>query len=254
VVETDQTTGATKVYRPFYSFQHGGPATRDRAFWYANRRPSLAGPEAGSDVYLSLVDLDFRPWARQPPMLQVLTTCTNRNLADNLRRQGDRIGLELQQVAPLARIRWVGKLTLPVRPPQRNGARWRLLSHLNLNHLSLADAREGCDALKEMLRLYDFEAGTADLVEAVLAVEPEGVIERIAGAPASGFARGVKVTVQFDREKCLDTGPYLFACVLERFLGLYTSVNSFSQLVAKVKNEKGELKRWPPRAGKQAFL
>ncbi len=254
VSEIDQASGATKEYRPFYSFRHGGPETRGRAFWYTTRRESLAGPEAGSDVYISLVDLDFKPWTRQPPVLQVLTTCTNRELARNLLREGERIGLQLQQVAPLSRIRWAGPLAPPIRPPRGDRARWRLLSHLSLNHLSLADEGEGLDALKEILRLYDFTDGTADLVEGLLAVAAESVVERVAGGPASGFARGVKVTLEFDRQRCLGTGVYLFASVLEHFLGLYTSINSFTQLAAKVRNEKGELKRWPPRAGRQQLL
>jgi type VI secretion system protein ImpG len=254
VVEIDQVTGATREYSPFYSFRHGGPATQGRAFWYTTRRPSLAGAKTGSEVYISLIDLGFRPWTRHAPVLQVDTTCTNRELIRNLRSQGQGIGLQLQQVAPLRAIRWVGPLTDAVRPPRKHGAHWRLLSHLSLNHLSLADTRDGCEALKEVLRLYNFAEGMADVVEAILSVEPQAVVERVAGAPASGFARGVKATVTFDRQKCLDVGPYLFACVLERFLGLYVTLNSFSQLVAKVRNEKGELKRWPPRAGNQQFL
>jgi len=39
--------------------------------------------------------------------------------------------------------------------------------------------------------------------------------------------------------------------VLEHFFGLYVSMNSFSQLVVRVKQREGELKRWPPRAGDQ---
>ena len=52
----------------------------------------------------------------------------------------------------------------------------------------------------------------------------------------------------------LNAGVFLFASVLERFLGLYTSVNSFTQTVAKVRHRPGELKRWAPRAGEMALL
>jgi type VI secretion system protein ImpG len=62
------------------------------------------------------------------------------------------------------------------------------------------------------------------------------------------------VSVEFDEEKYVGTGLYLFASVLERFLGLYASVNSFSQLVARVRQKEGVLKRWPPRAGDQPLL
>ena len=50
------------------------------------------------------------------------------------------------------------------------------------------------------------------------------------------------------------TGVYLFACVLERFLGLYVSINSFSQLVGKTKQSEGIFKRWRPRAGEIQLL
>ncbi|MCI0423931.1 MAG: type VI secretion system baseplate subunit TssF, partial [Acidobacteria bacterium] len=46
----------------------------------------------------------------------------------------------------------------------------------------------------------------------------------------------------------------LFASVLERFLGLYASVNSFSQLVARTQQREGVLKQWPARAGVQIVL
>ena len=41
--------------------------------------------------------------------------------------------------------------------------------------------------------------------------------------------------------------------VLERFLGLYVSINAFSELVMKTR-QRGELKRWAPRSGFQALL
>ena len=47
---------------------------------------------------------------------------------------------------------------------------------------------------------------------------------------------------------------FLFACVLERFLGLYANINSFSQLIAKTKQGEGKYKKWPPRAGEVPLL
>ena len=45
------------------------------------------------------------------------------------------------------------------------------------------------------------------------------------------FARGTQVEMEFDEEQFVGGGVYLFATVLEYFLGLYVSMNSFSQLV-----------------------
>jgi type VI secretion system protein ImpG len=49
-------------------------------------------------------------------------------------------------------------------------------------------------------------------------------------------------------------GVFLFAAVLERFLGLYVTVNSFNQLVARTSQREEVLKRWPPRTGDQVLL
>jgi type VI secretion system protein ImpG len=50
------------------------------------------------------------------------------------------------------------------------------------------------------------------------------------------------------------SGLFLFASVLEKFLGLYSSLNSFSQLVVSTRQRKEILKRWPPRAGEQILV
>ena len=68
------------------------------------------------------------------------------------------------------------------------------------------------------------------------------------------FCRGIEVTIEFDEQQYVGSGVFLFASVLENFLGLYTSLNSFSQLVAKTKQRKELLKQWPPRAGEQILL
>jgi type VI secretion system protein ImpG len=117
--------------------------------------------------------------------------------------------------------------------------------------------------LQEVLRLYDFsdpESGqhladvNRQLIEGILSVRSQRVVRRTGGPTASGFGRGLEVTIEFDEEKYIASGLYLFASVLERFLGLYASINSFSQLVAKTKQGEGYLKRWSPRAGEQRLL
>ena len=47
---------------------------------------------------------------------------------------------------------------------------------------------------------------------------------------------------------------FLLASVLERFLGLYASINSFSQLVLSTQQREDVVKTWPPRAGEQIVL
>ena len=66
--------------------------------------------------------------------------------------------------------------------------------------------------------------------------------------------RGVETTIEFDEERYVGSGIYLFASVIERFLGLYVSLNSFNQLVAKIKQREEVFKQWPPRVGEQTLL
>ena len=69
-----------------------------------------------------------------------------------------------------------------------------------------------------------------------------------------GFARGTRIEMEFDEEQFSGAGAYLFASVLERFFGLYVSMNSFSQLVARSRQRKEPLEEWPPRAGQSVLI
>ena len=113
--------------------------------------------------------------------------------------------------------------------------------------------------MREILRLYEFAdpegrepwaaAISRQMIDGILSVTSRRVVGRIGSAIASGFARGLEVTIEFDEAKYAGGGPFLFACVLERFLGLYASINSFTQLVGKSRQQEGYFKKWPPRAG-----
>jgi type VI secretion system protein ImpG len=270
VTSFDPGKSTTTEYQPFYSFRHGQAREKQRAFWYTSRRPSLVKEDQGTDVYLHLVDLDFEPRRPAESVLHVQAACTNRDLPNILRKIGDKLLFDLEASAPLAAIRCLRSPTPSLRPPPRRGAHWRLVSHLSLNHLSLSDPAhdgglptgEGCAALKEILRLYDFSdpdsgqelgAVARKVIDGILSVTSRRVVGRTGSPTASGFARGLEVTIDFDERQYVGVGMFLFACVLERFLGLYASINSFTQLVGKTRGE-GYFKKWPPRAADQQLL
>jgi type VI secretion system protein ImpG len=263
VVSGDANTGEATEYTPFYSYRHGESQATRRAFWYAVRRPSMVENDDGTDVYLTLVDLDFNPRSPDEPRLIVRTTCTNRDLPLRLQQAGEDLFFKLEKTAPLHRIRCLRTPSTPMRPPLRRGAHWRLLSHLSLNHLSLSDPVEGLAALKEMLRLYDFSdpntggsqaTVTRQIIEGLTELSSRPVVGRTGGPVSSGFCRGTEVTLEFDEQKYAGSGWFLFACVLERFLGLYVSLNSFTQLAVRTQQRQGVLKVWPPRAGERPLL
>jgi type VI secretion system protein ImpG len=270
VTGVDATRSTTTEYQPFYSFRHGQAREKQRAFWYTSRRPSLVKDDQGTEVYLHLVDLDFNPRQPAESVLVMRTKCTNRDLPNILRKIGDKLTFDLEAAAPLSGIRCLRSPTPSLRPPPQRGAHWRLVSHLCLNHLSLSDPRdesalstgEGCAALKEILRLYDFSdpetgqelgAVARKVIDGILSVTSRRVVDRTGSPTSSGFARGLEVTIKFDERNFAGIGVFLFACVLERFLGLYASINSFTKLVGKTR-EEGYFKKWPPRAAEHQLL
>jgi type VI secretion system protein ImpG len=62
------------------------------------------------------------------------------------------------------------------------------------------------------------------------------------------------VDLEFDEEQYAGGSVFLFGSVLEKFFGLYSAVNSFSQLSISSQQRQGELKIWPPRTGEQVIL
>lgn len=247
-------------YLPFYSFKHSMNEKAQRAFWQASRRQSERKGDRGTEVYLTLVDLDFRPTLpRQTDSLHVDITACNRDLPEQLRfgdkAEGD---LELQGGGPVRTVRFLNKPSKTVRPPLRHAVQWRLISHLSLNYLSLVGgSSQGSDpeALREILTLYNFEdrPEIRHMIQSLTGIQGRQIVRRISTGFGIGPARGIETELTFDEGRLAGSGVFLYASVLERFLGLYVSINSFSRMVASSR-QRGVLKQWPPRAGDQILL
>ncbi|HYJ90045.1 MAG TPA: type VI secretion system baseplate subunit TssF, partial [Pyrinomonadaceae bacterium] len=80
------------------------------------------------------------------------------------------------------------------------------------------------------------------------------VIRQIGQRIGSGFVRGLETIITVDEEQFVGSGMYLFACILDRFLGLYVSLNSFNQLALRSQQRVELIKRFAPRAGEQTLL
>jgi len=249
--------GEKKEYQPFYSVKHVIDRAKQQIFWYATRRQARvsAAVDPGTEVYVNLVDLAFTPTSASNWVIDVQATCLNRDLPRRLPFGGGQPHMHLADGGPV-KIECLTQPTPTLRPPRRHAAMWRLISNLSLNHLSVSGGADGADALREVLKMYDFadSAETRAKVESIQAVTSKRVVGRAGGATAGGFCRGLEVAIKFDETRFSDNGLFLFAAVIERFLGLYCSINSFSQLVALSTKREGEMKRWPPRASEKVLL
>lgn len=250
-------------FQPFYSTRHGLDVRRQRAFWKSARRPAPVRADMldqGTEVFLSFVDLDFRPDLPLDWTIHVETTCLNRDLPRRLPFGGGQPRLQSVGEASLAKVTCITRPTRTLRPPLGQGTRWRLVSHLALNHLSLVDTEDGAAALREILRLYDFadSSQTRIMIDGLTSIKAERVtgrvVQRVSGKDSTFFCRGLDVQLSFDEDNFTDGSVLLFASVLERFLALYCSLNSFVKTTAVTNKRDGVLHRWPPRSGETVLL
>jgi type VI secretion system protein ImpG len=146
------------------------------------------------------------------------------------------------------------KPTSTLRPPIGKVALWRLISHLSLNYLSLVE--DGREALQEILKLYDFteSAYLEKQVAGITRVASRRHAARMVSENGIAFVRGTRVEIELDEEQFVGGGAFLFASVLEHFLGLYATMNSFTQMVASSRQRKEVLKEWAPRAGQRILV
>jgi type VI secretion system protein ImpG len=254
VVSANPQTQEVTHFEPFFSYRHGRSREKNQTFWHATRRASAKRNDEGTDMFLSLVDLSGRPAKANVETLTVRCLCTNRDLPARLPFGNEAGDFELEGMPSIRRILTLKKPTPALRPPVGKAALWRLISQLSLNYLSLVG--EGREALQEILRLYNFSDSTylEKQIQGITKISSRRHFARVISENGITFVRGTQVEAAFDEEQFVGGGVYLFASVLERFLGLYVSMNSFSQLVARTSQRKEPLKEWPPRAGQTVLL
>jgi type VI secretion system protein ImpG len=244
----------TEVYAPYFSFDHHMEAAGQKAFWISKRMPATGQGLQGTDVLLSFVDLDFKPTLPAARSVYAHVLCTNRHMAEEVPAGA---ALQIEEAAPLHAITMLKKPTLQRDPPLGGESLWRLISHLSLNHLSLSNEEGSLKALREMLNLYSAEDDphTLQQIAGIRNMSTRRVVRRVLGDTAwQGFARGLEVRLEFDESLYVGSSAYLMAAVLNRFLAMYTAINSFTQLRITSLQREGTWKQWPPMAGDQIIL
>jgi len=260
-VEAISPDGQKIEYRPFYGFNHQMKDRSDVAYWHANRRAAeihrQEDIDTGTEMYISLVDLNFQPDIPDNWVLNVKTTCLNRDLPGRLPFGGGQPYLQLGEGnAPLSSVQCLTPPTKTKRIELKDSTRWRLISHLNLNHISLTDSENGADVLREILTLYNFDdsPSTRSLIDGVVSISSKPIMSRVKDQGISALCRGLEVTLVLDEDRFEGQGLFLFASVLERFFALYAPINSFTKLVLRTKQRENAVKKWLPRAGEKVLL
>jgi type VI secretion system protein ImpG len=256
-VRETQPDGSSRPWRPFYRLTHGDPDEAEPGGFFHTVRRDTTAPLTGSEVYLAPHDPDFDPVGASQPTLSIDALCTNRDLPSDLPFGGGHPRVQLVEgEAAVTRVNCITAPTTPLRAPLRERGFWRLVSHLSLGHLSVVGGEAGALALKEILRLYDLRdsAETRAAIEALQAVTARPGTARVPGARVGAFCRGLDVLLEFDARSWQVGGLYLLASVLDRFLALHATVNSFARTSVTLRGRPGRVAAWPARAGARVLL
>ena len=246
-----QGTAEELEYLPFYSFRFGPAVSgRQKVFYHPRLRSAVVGD--GMDVYVSFVGTDQEVVIPPTETVVFQLTCTNRVLAGKL-RLGD-IQVATESSPEIARFRNLTRVAPGIRPPLGGDLHWRLMSHLALNSVSLTSAA----AFKDVLELYNFQSLESRQAGKANQLRLEGIVD-VQSTPEHVLFKGVPVHGTTTRIALREShfssegDMFLFAAVLNEFLSLYVSLNSFSRLIVKGV-EKGETYEWAPRIGRQIIL
>ena len=254
VVSVQPETREALRFEPFFRYRHGARTNGHQAYWYISRRPSERVDDRGTEVDLTLLSSSGAPLRPNVETVTVRLTCTNRDLPSRVRFGVEDGDFDLEGTPMIRRISSLRQPTETHRAPQQKQAFWPLISQLSLNYLSLVE--ENKEALQAILKLYNF-SGSADLdrqVEGITRISSRRHFARVISEGGVSFARGTRIEIDFDESQFVGGGVYLFASVLERFLALYATLNSFAQTVARTGQRKEVLREWPPRAGDRILI
>lgn len=255
-----------QAFSPFYAARDAAPEgggayyTVHRVPRMATSREQRAGKRSsydGSDVYVSLVDAAAAPYRTELRQLAVETLCTNRDLPLQLATGRGRTDFTMD-AAPVEAVRVVSGAPTPPRPSRAEGeSAWRLVNYLALNYLSLMDADDAANAraVRDLLGLFGHgaDASVKQQIAGLQSVKSKPAVQRVGRGGPVAFARGLEVTVALEDTAFEGTGPFLLGAVLERFFAKYVSINSFTKTTLRTV-ARGEVMRWPARAGHRHVL
>jgi len=257
---------AQRGFLPFYGAMHAEQWDR-QAYFTLQRAPRLLSSSQkqvgtrssyiGSEVFISLVDMQEAPYSGELRQLAVQTLCTNRDLPLLMPLGSGASDFVLNSAAPVEAIRSVKGPSRPFSPPLEGETAWRFISHLALNYLSLLDARdrEAAASLREMLQLYGTlgDGATAKQIEGLQRVTVKPVMRRLPLAGPIAFGRGLEIVMEIDELSFQGGSGFLFGAVMERFFTRHATMNSFIETVLRT-TARGEIMRWTPRIGARAVL
>lgn len=259
-VQAASPIGETLPLTPFHGFDHSTTGAAPTPYYSLQRRAAKLGNgarDAGQDIYITLTDRAGAPQLPEKFSLLVDTLCCDRDrvAALGFPPEGLTFGC-VNHAPPITVITALVRPTKTRRRALKGAARWQLLSHLGLNLQSLTDAPEPAAALRELLRLYDYEDSAASraLLDSITGFSAKPMVAPVRVEGASALARGLDLTVTLDETKLAGAASILLAQVLDRLFAWFCPLNSFTRTRVALSGREGDLCVCPPRSGTRTLL
>ncbi len=216
----------------------------------------------GTDMFIAIVQGLSAGDDQAVSELSIRALCSNRHLPEQLPvgqggadfRLIDNTAIDLHCVAGPTRPREpiVAQLRSRAETAYAGKVTWRLINLLSLNHLGLVERGAGrnAQALRETLSMFADLSDSAieRRIRGLRTVDSRPIVRRIRQSGGVGVARGVEVTVTIDEKAFEGSGIFLIGAILDRFYCEYAGFNHFTQTVIR-SVDRGEIMRWPVRAG-----
>lgn len=241
-----QGTAAARKYQHFDHFNQNG-ATGPVYNTSQKKSPS----RRVTDSYLS-VSYPRKDGPPAPETLSIGLTCTNGVLPDNIQ-----VGDICHPTSSTPEFITFSNITTPTagtQPPLENNLLWRLLGHLSLNYTSIVDIKN----LQTLLGLYLFP-DTKDRTALLANQKRINGLQNIRSTHGDRLVNGImlrgrEIHLEARYDHFASHGDlYLFASILNEFLAVYSTFNSFTRFTLK-ESLRGEIISWPAKIGERPLI
>jgi type VI secretion system protein ImpG len=219
--------------------------------WLVQQETSHRKQLAGTETWLSLYDVDFNNASPIGETVYAKTQCSNRSVCELFPKQQ---GFSIIGSSPVTEV------TLLTRPTRHKGSNlqkehlWKILSHLSVYYVSLADPKLAKDMLVRFLTLYT-NKGDPVSQRQIESIEKLTVCDDVQPHITDGwrgYYRGTKFSLTLTERKFDGSSTILFSRVIHQFLALFCHVNSFVRLELNLSN--GSSYQCQPMSGHQMII
>ena len=250
-----QADGSERELAPYFAASRYDQVVEHDYFYLARRSLSPLPGIAGTELYLSFLDLNLSLGLPPGDAIIGRALCTNRRLPEHL---GPTDPLELEGAGPVDHIHLLAKPTAHRSPRVLGNEPWALLAQLSPNFLSLSEHSDALGALKRMLGMHSASDSPLNLreIDGLEELNCTPSVRPLRGKDGGwlGMARGLQLHLTVNDHAFEHGSALLFGEVLQRFFSLYAAANSFTCLRLSDGKPQGVHKQWPPMAGDRIVL